>query len=87
MKQNKSGAVFIFLGILLIIIFAVGLICEKNPTAFQRKYVYDFSLEQFCAFCVDWWLPAGVIGFPMFLISLVLSLVRESREKKTARTN
>ena len=60
---------------------AVGLITEKNPAAFQRKYVYDLSLEQFCAFCRNWWLPAGIIGFPLFLISLILSLIRESREK------
>ena len=81
MKGTKSSAVFIFIGLLLIVIFAVGLICEKNPGAFQRRYVYDFAWEQFCSFCVSWWLPAGVIGFPMFLITLILSLKRESKEK------
>ena len=81
MKRSKSGAVVIFIGLLLIVIFAVGLVCEKNPGAFQRKYHYDYALEQFCAFCRSWWLPAGIIGIPMFLISLILSLVRESREE------
>ena len=79
MRGNKSGAVAIFIGVLLIVVFAVGLICEKNPSAFVRKYQYDFALEQFCAFCSDWWLPAGIIGVPLFLISMLLSLVRESK--------
>ena len=81
MKGRNSSAVAIFIGLLLIVIFAVGLICDKNPDAFQRKYHYDLSVEQFCAFCRDWWLPAGIVGFPLFLISLILSLVRESKEK------
>ena len=80
MKGKKSAAVPIFIGLLLIVVFAVGLICEKNPSAFLRKYQYDYALEHFCSFCVDWWLPAGIIGFPMFLISLIISLVRESKE-------
>ena len=80
MKGRKSAAVWIFIGLLLIVVFAVGLICEKNPSAFLRKYQYDYALEHFCSFCVDWWLPAGIIGFPMFLISLIISLVRESKE-------
>ena len=81
MKGRKSGAVWIFIGLLLIVIFTVGLIYEKNPSVFIRKYQYDYALEHFCSFCVDWWLPAGIIGFPMFLISLIISLVRESKEK------
>ena len=82
MKEGKSGAVAIFIGVLLIVVFAVGLICEKNPSAFVRKYQYDFALEQFCAFCRDWWLPAGIIGFPLFLVSMLLSLIRESKRKR-----
>ena len=81
MRGRKSGAVWIFIGLLLIVVFAVGLICEKNPSAFLRKYQYDYDLERLCSFCVDWGLPAGIIGFPMFLISLIISLVRESKEK------
>jgi len=82
MKEGKSGAVAIFIGVLLIVVFAVGLICEKNPSAFVRKYQYDFALEQFCAFCRDWWLPAGIIGFPLFLVSMLLSLIRESKRNR-----
>lgn len=82
MREKKSAAVLIFVGMLLIVIFAVGLICERNPAAFQQKYRYDYTLEQFCAFCRNWWLPAGIIGFPMFLISLLVSLARESKEKE-----
>ena len=80
-KGKKSGAVLIFVGVLLMVIFAVGLIMEKNPSAFTTKYRYDFALEQFCAFCLNWWLPAGLVGIPLFLVSLIVSLVRESKEK------
>ena len=79
MRARKSSAVTIFIGVLLIVIFAVGLVCTKNPSAFRVKYRYDFALEQFCDFCTRFWLPAGIIGFPMFLISLIVSLVRESK--------
>ena len=82
MKARKSGAVAIFIGVVLIVIFVVGLVCLRNPSAFRDKYLYDYALEQFCAFCVNWWLPAGVIGIPLFLVSLILSLVRESKEKE-----
>lgn len=82
MKGRKSGAVAIFIGLLLIVVFVIGLICEKNPGAFQRKYRYDYALEQFCAFCRGLWLPAGIIGIPTFVISLLISLRRESKEKE-----
>ena len=82
MKARKSGAVAIFIGVLRIVVFAVGLIVQKNPSALISKYRYDFALEQFCAFCANWWLPAGIIGIPLFLISLITSLVRESKEKE-----
>lgn len=82
MKARKSGAVAIFIGVLLIVVFAVGLIVQKNPSALISKYRYDFALEQFCAFCANWWLPAGIIGIPLFLISLITSLVRDSKEKE-----
>lgn len=84
MKGKKAGAVSIFIGVLLIVIFAVGLVCEKNPGTFIRRYRYDYALEQFCRFCTDWWLPAGIIGFPLFLVSLILSLVREKKERESA---
>jgi len=82
MKARKSSAVAIFIGVLLIVIFVIGLVLRRNPAAFMTKYRYDFALEQFCAFCVNWWLPAGIIGIPLFLISLITSLVRESKEKE-----
>lgn len=82
MKGKKSGAVLIFIGVLLLAVFVVGLVLRRNPSAFMTKYRYDFALEQFCAFCVNWWLPAGIIGIPLFLISLIVSLVRESKEKE-----
>ena len=81
MKQSKSSAVAIFVGALLIIIFAVGLVLQRNPGAFQTKYRYDYALEQFCSFCREFWLPAGIIGIPTFLISLFISLAREKKKE------
>ena len=80
MNNRKSGAVAIFIGALLIIVFAVGLAVEKNPGALTQKYRYDMALEQFGAFCASVWLPAGIIGIPLFLISLIISLIREKKK-------
>jgi len=82
MKGRNSGAVMIFIGILLTAVFAVGLAVVKNPHALNRPYQYDFALDQFGAFCASIWLPAGIIGIPLLVISLVVSLVRERKEKE-----
>ena len=82
MKGRNSGAVLIFIGLILIVVFAVGLAVDKNPGALNRPYHYDFALNQFGAFCAGVWLPAGIIGIPLFLISLIVSLVREKKEKE-----
>lgn len=81
MNGKKSGAISIFLGILLIVIFAVGLALVRNPAALARQNYYSVVLEQFCGFCKAVWLPAGIIGIPLFLISLIRSLIRERKEK------
>ena len=81
MKGRNSGAVLIFIGALLIVIFAVGLIVERNPAALKQSHRYDMALENFGAFCASVWLPAGIIGIPLFLISLLVSLRREKKEK------
>ena len=80
MGGRSTGAVAIFIGALLIVIFVVGLIVEANPDALTRKYRYDLAVEQFCTFCKNIWLPAGIIGIPLFLVSLIISLVREKKE-------
>ena len=82
MKQrSKSGAVAIFIGVLLTAVFVIGLTVTNNPDAFNTRYRYDFALDQFKEFCASWYVIAGVIGIPTLVISLVISLVRESREK------
>ena len=81
MKGRNSGAVLIFIGLLLIVIFAVGLTVDSNPTALRRQYVYNSALEWFGAFCAGIWLPAGIVGIPLFLVTLIVSLVRERKEK------
>ncbi len=81
-STRTTSAVSIFVGALLIVIFAIGLIASDRPDTFYQKDYYDFSLIQFVSFCRNWWLPAGIIGFPVFLFSLIRSLIQESREKK-----
>ena len=82
MKGRNSSAVAIFIGLLLIVVFAVGLAVENNPRALTRPHYYDLALEQFGSFCSRIWLPAGIIGIPLFLVSLIVSLVREKKEKE-----
>ena len=82
MKQRKSGAVLIFIGALLIVVFAVGLAVERNPGLFRMSHRYDLALEQFGWFCSQVWLPAGIIGIPLFLISLIRSLRQEKKENE-----
>ena len=62
MKGRNSSAVAIFIGALLIVIFVVGMIVDRNPAALTQKYRYNLALEQFGAFCAGVWLPAGIIG-------------------------
>ena len=81
-SARSTSAVAIFIGALLIVIFAVGLIATKRSDAFMQKNRYDFTVEQFVAFCKNWWPVAGIVGIPVFLVSLIRSLVLESREKK-----
>ena len=71
-----------FVGALLIVICVVGFLVDRNPSALTRQYRYDYATEQFGVFCSRIWLPAGIIGIPLFLVSLIVSLVRESRNKK-----
>ncbi len=82
MKGRKSGAVSIFIGALLIVVFIVGLALQRNPDALYRPYRYDLALEHFGWFCRQVWLPAGIIGIPLFLISLIVSLIRERKNKE-----
>ena len=81
MKGRKSGAVSIFIGALLIVVFLIGITVQKNPGALSSPRTYNLALDQFGWLCSQIWLPAGIIGIPLFLVSLVLSLVREKKER------
>ena len=81
MNKNKSSAVAIFIGLLLIVVFAVGLTASKNPGAFTRPHYYDYTVEFLVNLCRSIWLPAGIVGIPLFAISLIRSLIRESKNK------
>ncbi len=80
-RDRKSSAIFIFTGALLIVVFGVGMVTSRDPGALLPRYRYDYALESFLRLCAECWIPAGIIGFPMFLISLIVSLYRESKEK------
>ena len=82
MKDRKSCAVWMFIGMLLVVIFGVGLAVDINPHALSVRYRQDLALEMFGVFCSRIWLPAGIIGIPLFLVSLIISLVREKKEKE-----
>ena len=79
MKGKNSSAVFIFLGALLSFGFGIGVAYMKNPGMLIRRGQFDISWEMFTAFCGKWYWLMGLIGIPMFLISLIISLVRERR--------
>ena len=81
MRNRKSGAISLFIGMLLIVIFAVGMAVEHDPGELMRRNSNNLALEQFGSFCARVWLPAGIIGIPLFLISLITSLIRERKEK------
>ena len=82
MNEKKSGAVSIFIGLLLIVIFGIGLAVDNNPMALIRPHSYDFALEQFGTFCASVWLPAGIIGIPLFFFSFIRSLIKERKHNR-----
>ena len=82
MKEQKSSAVTMFIGLVLIVVFGVGLTVTKNPTALIQPRKYDAALEMFGSFCASVWLPAGIIGIPLFLFSLIRSLLQERKHKR-----
>ena len=81
-KDRKSATFFIFVGFLLVAVFAIGGMTSRNPDLLRSRYRVDYTWESFLLFCENWWIPAGVIGIPMLLISLVLSLWRESKDRE-----
>ena len=81
-KSRKSATFFIFVGFLLVVVFAVGYLSARNPEAFRSRYMEDYALDSFLNFCAGLWPAAGVIGIPMLLISLILSLISEARENR-----
>lgn len=81
-SDRKSSAILIFIGLLLTVVFAVGLTVSRDPGALLPKYRYDYALESVLRLCAEWWIPAGLIGIPLFIISLIVSLWRESQADK-----
>lgn len=80
-KSDTSGAVTIFIGALLTVCFVIGLIYSKNPGAFIQSHRMDYAFEGFVSLCGEWFIPCGGIGIPMLVISLIVCLVKERRNK------
>ena len=81
-SARTTGAISIFVGVLLVVIFGIGLAAVSNPGAFFQNKRYDFAMKQFVDICSEIWLPAGIIGIPTLVISVIRSLVQESRAKE-----
>ncbi len=81
MKDSKPVTVAIFAGLLLSAVFVVGILYANNPGLFVRRDLSNYAVEQVCAFCAEHWLPAGIVGIPLLLVGMIVSIVRESREK------
>lgn len=81
MKGRNSGAVFLFIGAVLTFCFGVGVAWMRNPGMLYRSGDYSLLRNQFLNFCGSWWLPLGIIGIPMLLISLIVCLVRERKDR------
>ena len=71
----------IFLGALLTFFFAVGLASSRNPGLFLQEKRMDYVKEQFIMLCRSYWPLFGIIGIPMLLVSLVISLIKEKQQK------
>ena len=80
MKSRGSETVFIFLGALLSFCFGIGLAYDQNPGMLFQRYSYDVSWEMFVSFCGKWYIVMGLIGIPMLLITLTVSLVRGKKD-------
>ena len=82
MKQRGSETVFIFLGALLTFCFGIGLAYARNPETLMRRGWYDLTWENFTAFCGEWYIVMGIIGIPMLLITVIVSLSRDKKENR-----
>jgi len=81
MKYRNSSAVAIFIGGLLTFCFVIGLVYLNNPEAIWRLNRTSFAWMQFARFCSNWFYIFGMIGIPTLIISLIVSLIRESRNR------
>lgn len=81
-KDRRSSAVTLFTGLLLTAVFGIGLASVRNPGLFQNRYLQDTARDFFVNLCEQIWLPAGMAGIPMFLVSLILDLRRDRKERR-----
>ncbi len=80
-RDRRSSAAAVFAGLLLTAVFAVGMVSVRNPGAFQSRYMENTARDFFVGLCEQIWLPAGIIGIPTLLISLILDLRRGRKDR------
>ena len=76
-QEHKGCTVFIFFGLMLIVFSVIGFTFSSNPDNYLRADRYDLAWEQFLHFCAGLRYPFGVVGIPMFLTALIVSLVKK----------
>ena len=80
MKSRGTETFFIFLGALLTFCFFTGLVYARNPGMLYQRGIYDAAWEMFVGLCSKWYVELGIVGVPMLLITLIVSLVRGKKE-------
>ena len=80
-KSDTSGAATIFIGALLTVCFVIGLVYNNNPGAFIQSHRMDYTFEGFVGLCAKLFIPCGIIGIPMLVISLIVCLCKERRDR------
>lgn len=76
-QDHKGTAICVFLGLLFIIFSVLGFSFYQNPGNFLKADRYDLAFEQFLRFCCSLRYAFGAVGIPLFLISLIVSIVRK----------
>ena len=79
MRSRGSETVFIFLGALMSVCCGIGAAYAHNPGMLYQRKIYNLAWERFVIFCGNWYIVLGIIGIPMLVITLIVSLARDRK--------
>ncbi|MCQ2458663.1 MAG: hypothetical protein MJ142_08050 [Clostridia bacterium] len=79
--MKKAGVSLGFIGAVLLICAAIGFRLETDPGFLQRKYYYDFTLEQFLGVCRSGAFWFAVFGAVLLLVGIGLGIADNIRNK------